>query len=145
MRSNPAKRESNHGSPAAGLNNGQPQSASGIRVGAILRLLACLLAAVPLTSYGATGVTITAHGSVAPNGNSPSYTNWFHNAIAAIQRGATAAGNPATDPTAWLERTNYRYVEVIETIDVDPRIDLGFPSLLGIADTSGAAANERGG
>jgi hypothetical protein len=123
----------------------QPELPVGIGLAPFLAALSWALAGMPLGSLAATGATISTHGAVAPNGNSPSYTNWFHNAIAAIQSGMAAVGNPVTDPTAWLERGTYRYVEVIETVDSDPRIDLGFNSWLGIADPSGATAQERGG
>jgi hypothetical protein len=60
----------------------------------------------------------------------------------AIQAGVTNTGNQAADPSAWVERTSYRYVEVIESIDSDPRVTLGFNAWLGLADPSGAAAQE---
>jgi hypothetical protein len=111
----------------------------------VLGLLAWLFVAVPLAGLAAPGITISTHGSIGPINTSPSWSNWFNNAVVAVQSGVTSSGNQVTDPTAWVERTSYRYVEVIETIDSDPRVTLGFNAWLGIADPSGAAAQEING
>ena len=98
-------------------------------------MLATLVGALLPTSIAhAEGINITVTPWLAPNAyGSPSYTDAIHNAVYAEQHGLTSYGNGG--PTQFIAQSNITASQGVVT---------QYASWMGVADPSGAYANELG-